>query len=291
MSDDENDGPLTADEEREWEEMELNRIRQRKLAFQFDGTPTNLRHHQWLVNKRQRKHQKLENATNAKPKTLNSSEERAALNIEQLGEPRSRLTGIINPAEEISRSMELVAISSEGEVLNQMNVNLHSPRKDEWFGIVAIIDSGTEENWISEAIVTEYQLREEAGNPICCTDFGGGRIESDRCVKLTWRRERAKKTERAYFHVGKDAPFDVLFGSNIVRAAPALFRANTTEPALVLVQDMPSNTEKRTIEQNRTEHRARSQAVAERAKEKQQIAKRKQNGMLQKDKDLPEKSP
>lgn len=133
--------------------------------------------------------------------------------------------------------MELVAISPKQEFPTQMNINLHSPKRDEWFGILAIIDSGTEENWIAEKIVQDYNLRDEAGMPICCTDFGGGHIESDRCVKLTWRKERAKKTERAYFHVGKDAPFDVLFGSNIMNAAPALFRDNSTEPALVLVQN------------------------------------------------------
>lgn len=121
-----------------------------------------------------------------------------------------------------------------------MNVTVHSPSNDEWFGLLAMIDSGTQENWISQTIVIEYSLRAEGGMPIRGTGFGGGYIKSDRCVKLTWRKERAKKTERAYFHVGKDAPFDVLFGSNIVRAAPHLFEDDTLEPTLVLIQNKVS---------------------------------------------------
>lgn len=105
--------------------------------------------------------------------------------------------------------------------------------------MVGIIDSGTKENWISEKIAVRCGLRIERGTPIRCLTFSGEEYETDKVTKVTWRVEGVKKTEHANFHIGKNAPFDILFGSNLVEATPELFRANPIDPNLVLIQKKP----------------------------------------------------
>lgn len=100
--DDNSDGPPTPAQEREWEEMELNRVRQKKLAFQFDGTPTNRRHHEWLQKKRRQKHLRQENSSSMNSREPRVSEEQVAYNIEQSGGGSTgRLIDSVNLEEEV----------------------------------------------------------------------------------------------------------------------------------------------------------------------------------------------
>lgn len=134
------------------------------------------------------------------------------------------------------QSMDVMRAQPHEPYPTEANVNIHSPRKDKWFGACAIIDTGTKENWISEDFADRCSLRIEAGGLIQCSAFNGEAFESDRIVKATWRGEGVKKTQYTTFHVGKNAPFDVLFGTNLVQTAPLLFRGIPTDPSLVLVQ-------------------------------------------------------
>jgi hypothetical protein len=46
-------------------------------------------------------------------------------------------------------NMDLMRLPTKQPCPTDANVNIHSLSKDMWFGMVAIIDSGTKENWIS----------------------------------------------------------------------------------------------------------------------------------------------
>jgi hypothetical protein len=135
--------------------------------------------------------------------------------------------------------MEGLGLPSQEPYPTKQNINIHSQNKDQWFGLIAVIDSGTKENWISEDVKNRCDLKVVRGNLIRCATFNGQEFETDEVVTVTWRKEGVKKTEQAKFHIGRNAPFDVVFGSNIVKDAPQLFRDIPKDPTLVLTQKDP----------------------------------------------------
>jgi hypothetical protein len=145
--------------------------------------------------------------------------------------------------------MDLIRLPPQQPYPTDANINMHSPNKDEWLGIVAIIDSGTRENWISDRIVARLRLKIQGGTPIRFLTFNGEEYESDKVAKVTWRIEGVRKSEYTSFHIGENAPFDVIFGTNLVEAAPELLRTIPMDPNLVLIQKEPNvrNTSSRTL--------------------------------------------
>jgi hypothetical protein len=58
MSDDEDNGPPTEAEEREWRKLELHKKRGKTLSYQFGDVPTSLKHDDWLRARRREKRAK-----------------------------------------------------------------------------------------------------------------------------------------------------------------------------------------------------------------------------------------
>ncbi|KAF4626807.1 hypothetical protein G7Y89_g11348 [Cudoniella acicularis] len=259
MSDGEDNSPPTEAEIRRWKKLEQGKKRVEVLALFLDDVGLDLPHDEWLKEERrkERARRKIERASSS-ASSKSPGEYDDIISDDELSEGS---TGTVKP-------MTKTQSQPEPEYQTGQNINVHSSKKDVWFGALATVDSGTTENWISEDVVNRCALEVGRGRPILCATINGIEFETDRCVQMTWRREGVKKTQSAIFHVGQNAPFDVLFGSNIVKAAPELFRAKPADPALILTQKEKS--EKMNIEKNRAEHKARSEAQTEKAREKKE---------------------
>jgi len=70
-----------------------------------------------------------------------------------------------------------------------------------------------------------------------CLTFNSMVFDTDKFVMATCRRENGLKTELACFHIGENLPFDLLFGSAMVAAAPEFFEVNPPDPVQVLTQE------------------------------------------------------
>jgi hypothetical protein len=93
-----------------------------------------------------------------------------------------------------------------------------------WRALKAILDTGTEENWISQKIVDRLGLSVKKGLVTKWTTFDGREINSGSAVDPTWSLEKSSNTHQTRFHIApKEAPFEVLFGSNIIESGEVQF--------------------------------------------------------------------
>lgn len=92
---------------------------------------------------------------------------------------------------------------------------------------------------MSQRIVDRGAFRPQSGKTVQYTAFNGINFTSDEVVETTWHGEGSDKTHEAVFRVaGESAPFDVLFGRNMLdsEASECLTADKIIDPALVLVQ-------------------------------------------------------
>ena len=96
--------------------------------------------------------------------------------------------------------------------------------KGGWKPLKAILDTGTEQNWISQKIVGRLGLHVKSGLTTKGTTFEGRQIQSSSTVEPTWCVENSSSTHQTIFHVAlKEAPFEVLIGSNLLQSGEVQF--------------------------------------------------------------------
>ena len=82
--------------------------------------------------------------------------------------------------------------------------------------MVVTLDTGTDENWISQRIVDRLNLEVKKGFVTRWRAFDGRKVESDSTVKAAWSSCGRGISHVSVFRVVSDAPFDTLFGHNLI---------------------------------------------------------------------------
>lgn len=93
---------------------------------------------------------------------------------------------------------------------------MHSPKLGTWFGLLATLDSGSNENWISATVVERLKLEVTKGLLQIYLNFEGSKVASGDVVQPTWNLEGRGVSHVTEFRVANNAPFDVLFGRNLL---------------------------------------------------------------------------
>ena len=116
-------------------------------------------------------------------------------------------------------------------------MEIYSKIKEKWLPIVAILDTGTDDNWISQDLVDRLGLNIKNGQQISAVDFSGQTINSTKIVHATWLSINSRQTRHTGFYVTRDAPIDLLFGKSFI-FTEGIYSFNKS--ALVLVKQKPS---------------------------------------------------
>jgi hypothetical protein len=117
-------------------------------------------------------------------------------------------------------------------------ISMHSPRSGHWHGLLAKLDSGSKENWIAQTVVDRLKLKVLRGSLRRYSTFNSQEVSSDVMVKSTWCTKGDGNTHEHVFRVIEKAPFDVLFGTNLLDSEEIQwFRTELgADPVLVLTQ-------------------------------------------------------
>jgi hypothetical protein len=93
---------------------------------------------------------------------------------------------------------------------------MHSTRNGQWYDLLATLDPGTTENWISRTIVDRLRLDVTNGLATKWPTFNGEELISRSMVTPTWCSEGQGVSHVTDFRIVDSGPFDVLFGRNIL---------------------------------------------------------------------------
>jgi len=118
-------------------------------------------------------------------------------------------------------------------------INMHSTNSGQWRGLIATLDTGTDENWISQKVVNRLGLKATKGLIIQnYKTFNGEIVSSGETVEPTWSSEGSGTSHVTVFRIVPDAPFDVLFGRNLLFSKEIHFFSEESgpDPTLVLTQ-------------------------------------------------------
>jgi len=128
---------------------------------------------------------------------------------------------------------------SARKIPRSQKVEIYSESRTTWLPVIAFLDTGTSDNWISVRIIERGFFRPRYGQTIHYADFNGVHLQSDGVVDITWSGAGRAKSHEASFRVGREtAPFDVLFGLNILNSDEAgeCLTTQLLDPNAVLVQ-------------------------------------------------------
>ena len=91
-----------------------------------------------------------------------------------------------------------------------------SKKGEGWKPLFAMLDSGTEENWVHPKIVRRFGFPVKKGLAIIYITCSGHRMPSEATVKATWSVEGSGQTNDNIFRVApEEAPFEVLLGRSL----------------------------------------------------------------------------
>jgi hypothetical protein len=93
---------------------------------------------------------------------------------------------------------------------------MYSAAHGEWHGVIATLDTGSDENWISQQVVDRLKLRVDKGLVSKWWTFSGKPFESGSMVRATWSGRRQGVSHVNVFRVVSNGPFDVIFGRNVI---------------------------------------------------------------------------
>ena len=107
--------------------------------------------------------------------------------------------------------------SSDSSNPTIQHVNLHSGTRAQWCPAVASLDTGTEDNWISQDLVNRLGLQPLTGVAVVYgADFSGTSVKSLGVVQVNWYGEGSRRSRYSVFQIASNGPFDVLFGSRFL---------------------------------------------------------------------------
>jgi hypothetical protein len=123
------------------------------------------------------------------------------------------------------------------------NINLHSTFDGQWYGVIATHDTGSDENWISQEVVDRLRLEVTKGLVTRWKTFSGETAVSDSTVRATWCNSGTGISYANVFRVIPNAPFDVLFGRNLLFSGEVSFFTEELKPGSVLINIKPRKEE------------------------------------------------
>jgi hypothetical protein len=131
---------------------------------------------------------------------------------------------------------------------------VHSSFDGQWYGVIATHDTGSDENWISQEVVDRLRLEVTKGLVTKWKTFSGETNVSDSTVRATWCNSGTGISYANVFRVIPNAPFDVLFGRNLLFSGEVSFFTKELKPGSVLINITPREEEgeKATIQANQT---------------------------------------
>jgi len=115
-------------------------------------------------------------------------------------------------------------------------IKVYSDKKKKWFEFIAKFDSGTEENWITSAVV---ELLEHTIVTVPRTQyrtFDGSILNSSELVQqVLWHGdgEHARSRHTHFRMISAPAPFQILFGSELIFSEGLM---SFNEAALILAK-------------------------------------------------------
>ncbi|KIM96143.1 hypothetical protein OIDMADRAFT_183558 [Oidiodendron maius Zn] len=273
---------FTPEEEAKFKNLEFRRSRADELYYFDRGVPTNERHKQWLEEQKRQKAeqeagaaaQKYEQNTRQYPQMYaNDGPADSSADPEyQNPDPSESATSVASYSESTcsehgatdgQRNKQLNEIAAQKMVENGLRkfgnnlreIRMHSKRNG-WKGLVATLDIGTEENWICKKKADQLNLKIKRGYSVKCVTFDGHTFSSGEVVEPTWVVEGQSKSYVTQFRVAsKEAPFDVLFGRNILSTGEVDFDSEES-PVQINVQKgvKACPDEKKTIDENEATH-------------------------------------
>jgi len=257
MADDE----FTAAEVAKYRELELERKRLFSATWTFSGVPTDVRHHLFL-----QKEESQRKAAENTPRGVSPDFQAAKSSQGGLPGQKSNQTPSSSDESAISRRSTTISIADSlfgagNQAISRIQeVVIYAPRTAQWNAVIATLDTGATENWISQRIVDRCRLAIESGRSVQFLQFEGKTFESDKTVRATWRGQLGRKTQVAVFRVAdKGSPFDVLFGWTFLSNEDCEnFCPEPADPALVLVQSQVAEKERLTIEQGKADAEAKA---------------------------------
>ncbi|PMD62721.1 uncharacterized protein K444DRAFT_661806 [Hyaloscypha bicolor E] len=152
--------------------------------------------------------------------------------------------------------------------------------KPDWLHFFAKFDSGADDDWISERLVSDLGLpSKNAEQLLQCTNFDGTTFISDRAVadRLTWIRDQEVKSVSGYFRILPDAPFDLVIGKNTLFREKIFKKGSAPHKAGVLVTKKITKKEADENQSKAMKQKADSEALLKR----QALAKTKAREMKQ----------
>jgi hypothetical protein len=119
--------------------------------------------------------------------------------------------------------------------LKYSNINVHSTSDGQWYGVIATHDTGSDENWISQEVIDRLRLEVTKGLVTRWKTFSGETAVSDSTVRATWCKSGTGISYANVFRVIPNAPFDVLFGRNLLFSGEVSFFTERLKPGSVLI--------------------------------------------------------
>jgi hypothetical protein len=144
-------------------------------------------------------------------------------------------------AGEVYHFLSLVKFEAEGLQQNagdnsnpsvQM-IMMYPYAQDNPLPFLATLDTGTSPNWIGEKALGRLQIQSKFEAPTEYITFNGKTVKSNEVVDITWYGSPGRKTRITTFRVAKNAPFDVVLGSDLLYSEGILC---FNEPAWVLAK-------------------------------------------------------
>lgn len=131
-------------------------------------------------------------------------------------------------------------------------INVHSTSDGQWYGVIATHDTGSDENWISQEVVDRLRLEVTKGLVTRWKTFSGETAVSDSTVRATWCNSGTGISYANVFRVIPNAPFDVLFGRNLLFSGEVSFFTEELKPgsALIIIPPQKEKGEDATIQAN-----------------------------------------
>jgi hypothetical protein len=81
---------------------------------------------------------------------------------------------------------------------------------------LAVLDTGTADNWISENVLNRLRLTTTSQTPVEYVMFNGKALQSNRVVRITWTARSHTKSIATLFRVCEDAAFEVVIGKDFL---------------------------------------------------------------------------
>ena len=116
---------------------------------------------------------------------------------------------------------------------------MYSAAHGEWHGVIATLDTGSDENWISQQVVDRLKLRVDKGLVSKWWTFSGKPFESDSMVRATWTGRQQGVSHVNVFRVVSNGPFDVIFGRNVILSEEVNMFNSDSGPSSVLGNHLP----------------------------------------------------